>query len=454
MKKTWQQLFIRQGFQLQEENGVFNCLQETETNKAFLLRSLDALHVEYKYDRLSLEISTPAVSEKMWLAVIDGPERKGYGDVWFEPGVDELELYGLDTYISGIVREFNRLGLQTTMSCDGHNGRRTTFVLFVREEDAQTATKILNAIGIKARSRASQVNIFSDRRELLDAAETLHTLDKESINDMKAVQRQLFHNSLENLLSISGASENEEAIREYVKEQLTPYVDHITVDPAGNLLAQKTYGHGPTILLNAHLDTYEEFEPGRVIQKQGNIWSSSKGILGADDRAGIAVLLAVAKRLHLRERKFRGTIKFIFTVKEEIGLCGAKQVDETFLWGVNAAIVVDRRGKGDIVTSCGNTQLFCTPEYGAFFEEVAAAEGLKGWKCTQGGSSDTRIWAEHGIPSVNLSVGYQNEHTDRESLDVEACYETFELVCGILAQSVDLYRIANGRGRIVNRVLR
>ena len=60
----------------------------------------------------------------------------------------------------------------------------------------------------------------------------------------------------------------------------------------------------------------------------------------------------------------------------------------------------------------------------AFFEKVAAEEGLSGWATTIGGSSDTRIWTGNGIQSVNLSAGYWNEHTDEETLDVAACYQT------------------------------
>ena len=107
-------------------------------------------------------------------------------------------------------------------------------------------------------------------------------------------------------------------------EKLTPYVDFIIVDRYGrNLLAEKKYktGHGPTILLNAHLDIMEELEPNRMILKENGIWSSSKGILGADDRAGVAILLHIAEQLN--NFAFSGKAKFIFTVKEEIDLLGA-----------------------------------------------------------------------------------------------------------------------------------
>jgi hemerythrin-like domain-containing protein len=153
--------------------------------------------------------------------------------------------------------------------------------------------------------------------------------------------------------------------------------------------------------------------PERKIVKNGSIWSSSKGILGADDRAGVAVLLEIAKWLETSD--FNGTIKFVFTIGEECGLIGARELDEYFLWGVDAAIVVDRRGTGDIVTSYGTIQPFCDIQYGQFFEKVAKDAGLTGWKCTSGGSSDTRIWAERGIQSVNLSVGYSMNTLTRKS---------------------------------------
>ncbi|MFZ0445243.1 MAG: hypothetical protein WAM95_11585 [Bacillus sp. (in: firmicutes)] len=59
-------------------------------------------------------------------------------------------------------------------------------------------------------------------------------------------------------------------------------------------------------------------------------------------------------------------------------------------------------------------------------ERAAIEAGLSGWKSTQGGSSDTRIWAEHGIQSVNLSAGDHYEHSDAEYLYVQACYGTVQ----------------------------
>ncbi|GFZ80943.1 hypothetical protein GCM10010978_22510 [Compostibacillus humi] len=118
---------------------------------------------------------------------------------------------------------------------------------------------------------------------MLDLAEVLSLIQLDWLeHGIQYVEEQLLYHEIECLLSISGVSGEEDAVREVVKEKLTRYVDHITEDHYGNLLAEKTYGsgNGPTILLNAHLDTVDDIVEGRSIIKEGNIWSSSQGILG------------------------------------------------------------------------------------------------------------------------------------------------------------------------------
>jgi len=99
-------------------------------------------------------------------------------------------------------------------------------------------------------------------------------------------------------------------------------------------------------------------------------------------------------------------------------------VNPTFLENIDAAFVLDRRGSGDIVTSCADIEYFCTSDFGSAIKEISEINSAGEWKCTAGGRSDTWIWAAVGIQSVNLSVGYSKEHTTAESLDVAACYNT------------------------------
>lgn len=442
--KTWNQLFIQHGWLLKEEkSNVFDCKNESYDNLDFLLQSLDSANVSYSFENGTLFLPVTPISKQNWLEVLDF-ENRGIGEgLWFQPG-EQPKLRELDTYISGIIRQVNRLGFFTMGSCDGH-GRRAAYIMITRDKDIESLMDIFKALGMKRiRCREQrdsyQVSLHMTREELLILAEKLSGIEESWIgNCYDFIKKMQFQHMLHELLLIPGVSGREELVRKYVLEKLTPYVDHLAVDRGGNILAEKKYksGNGPTILLNAHLDTVFEFESGREIIKNGSQWSSRKGILGADDRAGVAILLHLAEHLSY-ESTFNGRVKFIFTVEEECGLVGARKVDPYFLWGTDAAIVVDRRGNGDIVTSCGGYIPFCEELYGEFFEHVAAEEGLDGWKAKKGGSSDTRIWAEQGIQSVNLSAGYRNEHTDQELVEVEASYQTARLLKGVFQRTNEL----------------
>jgi tripeptide aminopeptidase len=448
--KSWNQLFVRQGFIVEEirPNG-FVCLKEREGNVAFLLESLEKLQVTFSYEGGLLSITSPVVSEERWLDCVDFKYRGRGEGLWVRPGEDQPKVKELDTYISGVVRQLNRLGFHTNMSCDGH-GERSPLLGFMNGTDMEMVIDVLHAAGVpRIRSRRREFRMNISRPLLLDVAEKLSHIEKEWLErGAEFIRKQFFFEMLEQLLSIPGESGNEESIRQFVMEQLEGGVDFKTIDQAGNILAQKKFGTGagPTILLNAHIDTVERIVEGRTIVKNGSIWSSDKGILGADDRAGVAVLLELARRFQFSD--FNGTIKFIFTVEEECGLVGARSVDETFLWGVDGAIVVDRRGTGDIVTSCGGFEPFCREGYGELFEKAAERIGLGCWKMTAGGSSDTRIWAAYGIQSVNLSAGYMNEHTDSETLNIEACYNTVRLIQEVLGDTRCLRRTLRQYGSL------
>ena len=82
----------------------------------------------------------------------------------------------------------------------------------------------------------------------------------------------------------------------------------------------------PAIMLNAHMDTVK---PGCGIhpRREGDIISSRDDtVLGADDKAGLAIILAVARKL-VEEQPPHGDIHVLFTIAEETGLTGAKNID-------------------------------------------------------------------------------------------------------------------------------
>jgi tripeptide aminopeptidase len=232
-------------------------------------------------------------------------------------------------------------------------------------------------------------------------------------------------NTLVELLSIQGPSGAEGQVAAYVLGKLTELQIEAERDDFGNVLAQVSYGDGPTVLLSAHMDTVDDFEPDRRIVWDGQTIRSSAGILGADDRAGIAIILETLRRV--RHAELRGTIKVAFTCAEEIGRIGSQHIAPEWLDGIEMAVVADRRNHRDIVTSCWRMP-FCPAETGMFWVETARHIGQSGWAICQGGISDALTYAEYGIPSVNLSCGYLYEHTANEELYWPSVVDTTRLI--------------------------
>ena len=98
-----------------------------------------------------------------------------------------------------------------------------------------------------------------------------------------------------------------------------------TGSDSGNLLARLPGPHGArTILLCAHLDTVPLAAPVQVLREEGRFRNANAAILGADNKAAVAMLLAVARRV-ARAGSPVG-IELLFTTCEELALRGAKEV--------------------------------------------------------------------------------------------------------------------------------
>lgn len=243
------------------------------------------------------------------------------------------------------------------------------------------------------------------------------------------------------LLNIYGISGNETAVRNYLKPILHDLMTEVFVDPYGNLLASKTYGtgEGANVMLSAHMDTVHNTKKNKkIVNKSGIITAElpngSRTVLGADDRAGIAIILTVLKRI---PESFNGIIKVAFTREEEVGSVGAERLSKLFCKNVNLAIVVDRKGNRDIVV--GSDRPYCSDAVGDFMEYVSETIGFD-YKCVKGGSSDASIFSRNKINSVNLSSGYQNEHTENEFLSINDMKDTIKLIIETISSINDFYK--------------
>jgi tripeptide aminopeptidase len=103
-----------------------------------------------------------------------------------------------------------------------------------------------------------------------------------------------------------------------------------TGSDAGNLLTRVPPPEGGrTILLCAHLDTVPLDAPVEV-QREGEVFTNrNDAILGADNKAAVAVLLAVARRV--AQGGAGVGVELVFTTTEELALRGAKEVERSRL---------------------------------------------------------------------------------------------------------------------------
>jgi len=96
---------------------------------------------------------------------------------------------------------------------------------------------------------------------------------------------------------------------------------------SGNIIAKfKGIVTAAPIMLNAHMDTVE---PGRGVEPvlaDGVFSSKGDTILGADDKSALAIILEALRVLHENQIP-HGPLEVVFTVCEEVGLLGAKNLN-------------------------------------------------------------------------------------------------------------------------------
>jgi tripeptide aminopeptidase len=84
-----------------------------------------------------------------------------------------------------------------------------------------------------------------------------------------------------------------------------------------------------TLLLCAHLDTVPLLAPVEPVLVDGFWENANEGVLGADNKAAVAVLLALARHVHGEGAPV--DVELLFTVGEETALAGARAFDVTSL---------------------------------------------------------------------------------------------------------------------------
>lgn len=168
---------------------------------------------------------------------------------------------------------------------------------------------------------------------------------------------------LMNALSVEGVTGQEAKIAAAVSQALTAVgvpAAAIRFDDAnkriplptetGNLIVDLPGTvQGPRLLFSTHLDTVPLCAGAKPTRKGDRIVSDGTTALGGDARTGVALLITVAETL-IKNGLPHPPITMLFTVREESGLHGAREVDPSDLKGPVMCINVDGQSASDLIT--------------------------------------------------------------------------------------------------------
>jgi tripeptide aminopeptidase len=148
------------------------------------------------------------------------------------------------------------------------------------------------------------------------------------------LERRYLSGTFAELCRIESPSRSERACGERVTAELRAIGVAVHEDDAalktgsdcGNLLARMPGAEGSgSVLLCAHLDTVPLQAPVEPVLVDGFWANANEGIVGADNKAAVAVLLALAR--HISAKPPPLDVELLFTVGEELALAGARAFD-------------------------------------------------------------------------------------------------------------------------------
>lgn len=202
------------------------------------------------------------------------------------------------------------------------------------------------------------------------------------------------------------------------EEELFPIlfntVDGLQKDEFGNLFIK--IGDSD-VMFTSHLDTATSANtPVNHVFDGDIIKTDGKSILGADDKAGVTIMLYMIKN------NIPGL--YYFFLGEEVGCVGSKKVagvqKENKIDGINKVISFDRRGTNSVITYQSGKRC-CSDNFGKTLSaQLNQAESSFMYENDDTGVlTDSIQFINIYSECTNISVGYQSEHTYSETQNIK-----------------------------------
>ncbi|WP_432662281.1 M20/M25/M40 family metallo-hydrolase [Wukongibacter baidiensis] len=254
-------------------------------------------------------------------------------------------------------------------------------------------------------------------------------------------------------VQIDSLTRKEGNFAKFIRKELENLGLEIVVDNAGEKIGSDTNNIIATlkgdkdvepIMLCCHMDTVTPGEGIKPIIKDDVIYSDGTTILGSDDKAGIAAIVEALKIIR-EEKVSHGDIEVVFTIAEEGGLNGSKNLDYSKIKS-KAAFVLDSGGapgqiiiqgpaqdKIDVVIKGKPAHAGVCPEEGISAIQVAAAainkmnllrideDTTANIGIINGGKATNIVCPEVEIKAEARSLS--NEKLDKQTAHMVECFE-------------------------------
>lgn len=191
-------------------------------------------------------------------------------------------------------------------------------------------------------------------------------------------------------------------------------------DAHGNYIL--SVGDNPTIAFTAHTDTVHRHEGIQTLSVEDNFITTMTGsCLGADCTTGLWLLLGMI------EADVPGV--YVAHAAEEIGGVGSSRLVEdnpAWLSNIQACISFDRFGTDSVITHQGGKRT-ASNAFALSLADILCMPQLK--PDTTGTYTDSMEYAGVVPECSNLSVGYYDQHTAKESQDILYAETLLERLC-------------------------
>ena len=254
-------------------------------------------------------------------------------------------------------------------------------------------------------------------------------------------ERERLNETFAALCRIPSPFGEEDAVREFIVGELRALGVASEVDDHGNVLARMRGRSARPILLCTHMDTVSVTDAIEPVVVDGGWENARDTILGADNKAAVAVVLELARRCSVEGSPV--ALELLFTVREEDALWGAKQFDVSRLESAFGFVFDHATPIGEVIVA--------SPTYyrvGAEFHGKSAHAGMRPEDGHSAVLAAARAIADmpHGridaettanVGSIRGGVGSTNVVPERCTLLAEARSIDPDRAEAVVAQMVD-----------------